>query len=132
MAPTKCDKHSLVPGPLRKPNILLVRIERCSIHQSSLDLIICSVILHSDEDKEIGQIAFKFGPDFGIGMTLNWLHVAGTVSFKKRLLIILSKKSKAQVGPVRKYLLNFIYNCFYLVLILLYRTTFRGSLINEK
>lgn len=83
MAPTQCDKHSLVPRSLQKPNILLqVKIERCSIHQSSLDLIICSVILHSDKDKAIGRNAFEFDPDFWIGMALNWFHDAGTASFK--------------------------------------------------
>jgi len=58
-------KHSVVPRPFLNANILVDRIELDSSHQSSLDLSICSNILHREEEIAIGiRVLFTNRYDF--------------------------------------------------------------------
>lgn len=70
------------------PNILFGNKDRCSTHQSSLVLRMCSVILYRADDKAIGLYAAGLVLGLGIGMTLNWSQVLGIKLFVKRLLRI--------------------------------------------
>lgn len=66
----------MVPIPFLKANILVDRMELFSNHQSSLDLSICSNILHKEEEMAIGR---KEVLEFclGIEMTLYEFHNRG-------------------------------------------------------
>ncbi|KAL4104814.1 hypothetical protein QTP88_020090 [Uroleucon formosanum] len=91
MGPTKYDRHSRVPRPLRKPNSFSGRIDRGSTHQSNLVFIICSVILQRVEERAIGLYAAKLAFGLGMGITLNCRQETGTLRFRNKLLSISSK-----------------------------------------
>jgi hypothetical protein len=75
--PMNDERHSIVPLPFLKAKRLSDRKELDSNHQSSLDLSMCSKILHKEEESAIGRNeVLEFC--LAMGMTL-YAHYEGGI-----------------------------------------------------
>jgi len=95
--PMNDKRHSSVPLPFLKAKRLSGRKEFDSNHQSSLDLTMCSKILHKEEESAIGRNeVLEFC--LAMGITLYAHHKGGICWFVKILFIEARRASNALAG----------------------------------